>query len=608
MVFLNSMLSFELPFKRNQPTVDTATNQVGIQTEGPAMETQTKIVPNKYDSHFNLNNLHKKRLQRRQRMMFGVLTMLLVVVSIMAGVSQIKVIREFFSQASGEEANIIVDTQAVLGPMPRPWRNLAQGGEAFDWRLEPLVPKVKALKPEYIRIDHIYDFYDIVKGSPGNITFDFSKMDPIIDDILATGAKPYIALSYMPPAISAGDIVDKPVNWADWQLTIQKTIEHYSGTRGISDIYYEVWNEPDLFGGWKYYGDKSYITMYSYAARGAANARGVKPFKLGGPGITALYKNWFMALAKFAVENNVRLDFFSWHRYNTDIDQYKKDMTEARTWLAEFPQLEPTLELHITEWGHDSNVHPGYDSAYSAAHTVAGAIEMVNVVQRAFAFEIQDGKDPAGQTYWGRWGMFTAVDKGAVAKPRYYALQLLDSIGDQRLQLLGKGYWVKALAARNAVGNTEVVLANYDQLGRHSETVPVTFTNIVPGSYTITKKLLNGQLLTEKVATTEAVLQTNVAMPANSVAKVELILDEASQVAPATIPTPIVPTVVPAATQNDSPAPTPVVLPIRSSEPEAIQIQGNPATETSTQLPPTQPTVTEPTNPAVSAPSIDSFL
>jgi xylan 1,4-beta-xylosidase len=481
---------------------------------------------------FNLNAFHSKRQKKRMAMITGALGMVVLVVGVLVAVSQIQVIREFFSQASGEPANIVVDTQAVLGPMPRPWRNLAQGGEAFDWRLEPLVPKVKALKPEYIRIDHIYDFYDIVKGTPGNLTFDFSKMDPVVDDILATGAKPYIALSYMPPAIASGDIVSAPKNWADWQLVVQKTIEHYSGTKGISDIYYEVWNEPDLFGGWKYYGDKSYLTLYTYSARGAANARNVKPFKLGGPGITALYKNWFHALAKHAVNNNLRLDFFSWHRYNLDIDQYKQDMTEARTWLADYPQLEPTLELHITEWGHDSNNHAGYDSGYGAAHTVAGAIEMVGIVQRAFAFEIQDGPDPAGQTNWGRWGMFTAVKAGATAKPRYYALQMLDSIGDQRLSLQGKGYWVKGLAARNAAGNTEVLLANYDRNAKHVETVPVTFTNILPGSYTVTKKFLSGQLTTEKVATTAAALQINVAMPVNSVAKIELKAEEVQQLTP----------------------------------------------------------------------------
>jgi hypothetical protein len=461
----------------------------------------------------------------KKQAFFGVLFLVISGVAIFAGVANLGVVKEFFSQASGEPANIVVDTQAVLGPMPRPWRNLAQGGEAFDWRITPVAAQVKAVKPEYIRIDHIYDFYDIVKGSPGNITFDFSKFDVILNDIQAVGAKPYIALTYMPPAISSGDIVSPPVNWADWQLVIQKTIEHVSGTRKTADVYYEVWNEPDLFGSWKYYGDKNYLTMYTYAAQGAQNARGVQPFKFGGPGITALYKNWFTALANHAIKNNLRYDFFSWHRYNHDVDKFKEDMTEAQSWLAEFPQLEPTLELHITEWGPDSNNHPGYDTAYSGAHLVASSIEMISNVDRAFMFEILDGPDPAGKEKWGRWGMFTAEKAGAKAKPRYYALKMLDSIPDQRLQLLGKGYWVKGVAARNDQGNTEVLLANFDRLGKHGENVPVTFTNIEPGSYVVTKEFLNGQQQVERIATDAAELQTNVIMPVNSVAKVKLELD-----------------------------------------------------------------------------------
>ncbi|MDQ3008619.1 MAG: hypothetical protein M3Q81_03410, partial [bacterium] len=285
------------------------------------------------------------------------------------GATQLSVIREYFSRASGEPANLQVDTQAVIGPMPRPWRYLAQGGEDHAWRLQPLVPQVKALKPQYIRIDHVYDFYDVVGGSPGNLTFDFSKLDLILDDIAAVGAKPYISLSYMPPVISDSDIVGKPQRWEDWQLVVQKTIEHISGTRKTRDVYYEVWNEPDLFGGWHYGGNKSYIQLYAASARGAANARGVQPFKLGGAATTALYKNWFVALADFTTKNNVRFDFFSWHRYNLKIDEYRTDMVEIRSWLTKYPQLEPTLELHITEWGHDSDMHAGYDGTYGAAHT-----------------------------------------------------------------------------------------------------------------------------------------------------------------------------------------------------------------------------------------------
>lgn len=470
--------------------------------------------------------LTKRRGFYSTRQKFRYIGQALLLVGLLAATlvaaSQLPVIREFFTRATGEPANIQVDVQARLGPMPRPWRHLAQGGESHDWRLEPLVPQVRDLNPEYIRLDHIYDFYEVVHGSPGNLSFDFTPLDPILDDILATGAKPYIALSYMPPAIATGDIVSPPHDYRDWQLLVQRTIEHISGTRGIADVYYEVWNEPDLFGDWRYYGERNYLTLYTYAARGAMAAQNVQPFKIGGPSITALYRNWFNAMANHTLRHNLRYDFFSWHRYDHNIDRFRQDLAEVRQWLRAYPQLEATLELHITEWGHDSENHAGYDTMYSAAHTVAAAIEMIGVVDQALVFEIQDGKDPHGDEYWGRWGLFTHNDFGARAKPRYWGLRMLDRIGEERLQLLGKGTWVKAAAGREPDGRIQVVLANFDRWGRNSEQVPITFNNIEPGSYTITSQLLNDQRRVEQVATDAAVLQTHFFMPANSVGLVEL--------------------------------------------------------------------------------------
>jgi hypothetical protein len=242
----------------------------------------------------------------RVKLLMGGLSVVLFTLVAVIGVSQLKVVRDLFSHASGEPANLVIDTQAGLGPLSRPWRNLAQGGEGYNWRLQPISKSVQALHPQYIRLDHIYDFYEIVKGEPGNLQFDWTKFDLVLKDITATGAKPYIALSYMPPAIADGDIVSKPKRWADWQLVVQKTIEHVSGTLGIEDTYYEVWNEPDLFGGWKTYGPKNYLDLYSYAAYGAdaaaKNSR-VKDFKFGGPATTALYKTWFDNLAQHVIKN-----------------------------------------------------------------------------------------------------------------------------------------------------------------------------------------------------------------------------------------------------------------------------------------------------------------
>src|SRR5258708_32996474 len=99
---------------------------------------------------------------------------------------------------------------------------------------------------------------------------------------------------------------------------------------------------------------------------------------------------------------------------------------------------------------------------------------------------------------------------------------MLDRIGDQRLQLLGKGTWVKAVAAKADDGTIQVVLANFDQYSNHSEDVPITFQNIVPGQYTVTAEYLGGQKQVNLVATSEATLRVQVPMPVNTVSFVQL--------------------------------------------------------------------------------------
>ncbi|MEO8581906.1 MAG: glycosyl hydrolase [Patescibacteria group bacterium] len=464
----------------------------------------------------------KSQKKIRWKVILQLTPLFIILVVTFVAVANLQVVRQFFGRASGQPANLVVDVQSDLGQMPRPWRNLAQGGEAFDWSIGPITGKVAALHPNYIRLDHIYDFYDIVKKDGDTLSFDFTKFDVILDQIKATGATPFISLSYMPPAISSGDIISVPNNWADWQLTVQKTIEHVSGTRAIPNVYYEVWNEPDWFGKWTRSGDKNYLTLYSYSARGAANAKNVRPYKFGGPAITNLMKNWFYDFLNFTRKNNLRMDFFSWHRYNTKVEQFEKDISDTQEWLQDFPEYKDK-EMVISEWGHDSENNGGYDNSFSAAHTAAVAIQMAGTIDKGFVFEIEDGKDPTGKTYWGRWGLLTNQEFGAQPKPRYQALRLIDRIGEVRLDLLGKGTWVKALAARSVkTDNVNLIIANYDPSSDNVEVVPITFRNIFPGNYTVKQTFLGGSTKIDKIATDSANLRTTVTMPTNSVAFIEL--------------------------------------------------------------------------------------
>lgn len=492
-----------------------------------------------------VTKFRKKRFQQSLQL-FG---LFILILSIGVGISQLQVVREFLSRASGDKANLIVNVQGEMGPLSKPWQYFAQGGEDHAWNMRPIVNSVKALEPRYVRIDHIYDFYDVVsRDGSGQLQFNFSKLDAVVDSILATGAKPFIALSYMPPAIAKTDIVSEPNNWSEWQLTVQRTIEHYSGTRKIENIYYEVWNEPDLFGGWHYGKGKNYLTLYTYAARGATQARNVMPFKFGGPGTTGLYKNWFTALTKHATENNLRYDFFSWHRYDLKVEKFQEDVRDIRVWQADFPQTS-SIELLITEWGHDSENHPGYDNNFSAAHTVASSIEMVGRVEKAFVFELEDGKDPQGQERWGRWGLLTNQEFGAKPKPRYQALRLLNQLGQTRVSVVGNGSWVKALASKNENNEIIAIVANYDPAGRNIEEVPLTFTNVQNGMYQLTQQFLGGRQQVSELTSTNEQISTTITMPANSVTLLKLTSTQpGASPLPNTITTSPSPTPAPTAT------------------------------------------------------------
>lgn len=423
---------------------------------------------------------------------------------------------KYVGKASGTPANLLIDYQGVLGQMPTPWRNLAQGGEEPKEMLSGVVNEVKALRPEYIRLDHLYDGYQVVSGSGDQLTYDWSRLDNAVNQILATGAKPFLSLSYMPTAISKGDIIDQPRDWNQWAAVVQATIEHYSGrsNKNIDGVIYEVWNEPDLFGGYKTYGDKNYLTMYQYAAQGAARAKGVNSFEFGGPAITALYQNWAERLIKFVDENNLRMDFFSWHRYDYNLERFETDADQIREWSSNIPAL-VNLKFYVTEWGHDPKVQDGYDTRFGAIHTLAAARTMMAKVQRAFVFEIKDG--PGNEKFWGRWGLLTHEKFGTPEKkPRYFALQFLNSLGRFRVSLAGEGSWVKGIASTDEAGNMKVMVVNYDPKGQHSEAVPITFDNLPKTTFRFVRKDFLGSTTTINVATDSASWRTTEFMGANS--------------------------------------------------------------------------------------------
>lgn len=426
------------------------------------------------------------------------------------------------TRASGTPANIIINTKLTLEDLDLNFYHaFAQGGEepGVDM-LKPVVDQVRSLKPKLIRLDHIYDQHHVVSKSGDQLSFDWSSLDRSVDTILATGAKPLLALSYMPQAIAKdGIIINPPNNWNDWATVVQKTIEHYSGKSGknLSGIYYEVWNEPDLaqFGGWKNGGEKSYITLYSNASTGARRAQNVNSFYLGGPATTGLYKSWIIAL----VNSGSRIDFLSWHTYQRDPAKYDKDQQDIISWLLPYPSYTLIPKL-ITEFSFTGDKSTGYGSTYAAAHAAAVIRQLISGGPTyAFSFQPKDGPN---QESGNGWGLITHETNGKKPKPRYYVYGFIDAMAGKRVSLSGEGSWVTGFAStKNDV--LRVLLVNFDTNGKHSEVVPVTFNNVDPGTYTYRQRFFLGadNTLTETV-TESATIHKQIIMPPSSIVELEL--------------------------------------------------------------------------------------
>lgn len=454
-----------------------------------------------------------------------IITLLFFIASLPFLILAVQNAQRYLSQAEEVPANIKVETKTSLGPLPQVWRALAQGGEERGQRLSNLTSAISPLAPRYLRIDHLYDFYDVVsKDSNGKLFFDFSRLDQVVNDILSIGAKPFLSLSYMPPAISQGDITDLPLNWLDWQEVVQKTIEHYSGKteQNITDVIYEVWNEPDLFGQWKMAGEKDYRLLYLYASRGAAQASNINAFKIGGPATTSFYKNWLEEFIKYVYQRGLRLDFFSWHKYAFSPTAFIEDINFIDSLLTRHGGSY-LLPKYITEWGsipENSTVH---DTNFDAAHTVAVLRQIFDRVDLAFAFEMKDGRSPTGERFWGRWGLLTHESTGLVKKPRYFALALLAKMTGERLKTDGEGTFVSGFAAKDGQ-NIRLILTNFDQQGRHSESVPITFTGLEPGEYLLRQTGLDGKTTVSEETVSADSLTKIIFLPANSVVLLEFSL------------------------------------------------------------------------------------
>jgi len=389
---------------------------------------------------------------------FSLLILILCAILIYLFLKEFSERKILFKKAEETPLEITFTTTAAEPLLPI-WKNFAQGGEKSAAMLTPAAKEIKALEPGYIRIDHLFDFYDIVRrGADGKLIYNFVVLDERVNEILDLGAKPFLALSYFPRAISK-NLTEIPPSFSEWEDLIFRVIQRYSGReeKNIPDVYYEVWNEPDLFGEM---GPEVYFSLYNSSVKAAEKCQNCQPFKIGGPAISTLKNFWMETFLSLVRQQKVRMDFVSWHSYQKNPEKTLWEINTLKN-LASFTQMTPKPEVIISEWGSTPEISSWHDSFFDASHTIATIVLLQNSVDKIFAFEIKDGLSPTQAQYWGRWGLLTNEKTGLTAKPRYYSFIFLNKLFNYQIQKVSGN--LPGIGTTDKQGNFKILLTRNDQ-------------------------------------------------------------------------------------------------------------------------------------------------
>ncbi|MCK9571828.1 MAG: hypothetical protein M0Q96_00915 [Candidatus Omnitrophica bacterium] len=175
-----------------------------------------------------------------------------------------------------------------------------------------------------------------------------------------------------------GNILDKnspPHNLKAYKQLVKKTIRYLSCEKKYN-IWYEVWNAPDLDD--FFLGKRTeYFNMYRQVAEAVKELRQESKIniRLGGPGTSCWFQNLepntvftpekslIYELIKYCYSYRLPLDFICWHAYSSDPRAdiqdtvYKKPVLNLiRDWLEYF-RFDRNTPLIVDEWNFDRNAN-----------------------------------------------------------------------------------------------------------------------------------------------------------------------------------------------------------------------------------------------------------
>ena len=307
----------------------------------------------------------------------------------------------------------------------------------------------------------IFPDFDADPYDPAN--YDFQLTDEYMEKIMAGGAKVFYRLGAKIEHESKKYGIWPPKDNMKWAIICEHIIAHMNEGWGDGHHYgieyWEIWNEPDLYEKCWMGTPEEFYELFCVAAK-HLKAR-FPHLKIGGPAVTGFNEPWLRPFFAKLREENVPLDFYSWHRYAKNVEEVTSAIRRHRALLDEYGYTE--TESILNEWNYNKSwTEKNYYSRY-VRRSIKAAAFMAGVMS-----ECLDGPvdmlmyyDLRPNTTWNGAFMPHTYD----ILPAYWALYYWAELADFGTQVKSDCAEkdIYTTAARSADGKLRLLLTRYNE-------------------------------------------------------------------------------------------------------------------------------------------------
>lgn len=281
--------------------------------------------------------------------------------------------QEIQPDVTSVKVSVSVEPDVIKGPI-KPM-NAVNNGPHFDSDLQK--QDFKILEIPYSRthdagegyygkrvVDISAVFPDFSKNPDKASSYDFRETDMYIKTLIDAGSEPLYRLGQtIENQVAAKYDIYPPKDYKKWARICEHIIRHYN--EGWADgfhyniKYWEIWNEADLdqsSGRWKTeprtWGApiEEFHKMYAVAAKYLKAC--FPELKIGGPSYCRIQgvKTYFPQFFEYMRDNQVPIDFISWHKYGAEPSVFLMEADMIRAWMKEYGYED--AELMLNEWNY----------------------------------------------------------------------------------------------------------------------------------------------------------------------------------------------------------------------------------------------------------------